>query len=524
MQEELELFEDCFGVDPGTFWELFEVDEDKSGIVDGVNILGRAVGPFFVVDGKSQNNRFYERKLWERVLKERKENMDRGQMLGTIGHQQPLDDNALLEGKVSHRINKLWIDEGKKLGMGEILILNTPAGRTLNAYLRGGVQFPVSSRGYGKYNGQMEDGTQVVDSDSYKLETFDFVRVPGIKNAIPRIVENLEDDDGDGLEGPDNTVVEENKESTPGAQEVVKEKKVFKMEDNNVLQKMTEEKIGLEQDLKRALESNTQMSETLDTMKARITDLEKVVEEYRNLGSIEDVAKVMDVTEGMLQNRPMEEADFQVLQETLAVYEELGTPDELEELFDKFEGFMNGYEELGSPDEVSEALDRSTEVVEAYQGLGTPDEVSEAFDGIQGFLGEMRDVGTIEEVNSCLELLENYAPFGSPAQLAKAFGMMEAVIENTRQTHLATESQTLAKEYDVDATVAESMVESMGSARAREVLGAINESRSVTKRYEVGEEDLSEGMVDDEGAKAGDEKSKVDSSGRATRLFETLSR
>lgn len=516
--QDLELFEDYFEVDPGTSWDIFEAEEDSTGLVDGVNILGRAVGPFFVVDGKSQNKRFYEKKLWDRVLKERKDLMERGQMLGTIGHSQPLDDNALLEGKVSHRVNKLWIDENKKLGMGEILILNTPAGRTLNAYLRGGVQFPVSSRGYGKYNGQMEDGTQVVDSDTYKLETFDFVRVPGVPNAIPKIVEHKEEDD-DGLE---DIHVDNLEEATQVAEK--EDKEVFTMANEKIdaLQKLTEEKVSLEQDLSRALESNSQMTDMIETLKARISDLEKTVEDYNNLGSIEDVARVMDVTEGMLQNRPMEEADFAAIQEQLSVYEEFGSPEELEEIFDKFDAFMENYSELGSPGEINEALDRSMELLEAYNELGTVEDIDEAFNGIQGFLGEMKQLGTLEEVEACLTLLEAYAPFGSPGQLETAFEMMNAVIENTRSQHLANESKTLAEEYNVDPTVAESMVESMGASKAREVLGAINESRSVTHRYEQGEENLNEGLVDDEGAVA--QKSKVDIDTRASRLFETLSR
>ena len=90
-----------------------------------------------LIDGKSQNNRFYERKLWDKVLKETSDYVNHGLMLGTIGHEQPIDDNAVREGKVSHRVSKLWIDDNKKLGMGEMLILNTPTGRTLNTMLRG---------------------------------------------------------------------------------------------------------------------------------------------------------------------------------------------------------------------------------------------------------------------------------------------------------------------------------------------------------------------------------------------------
>jgi len=539
----LELFEDCFQVDENPValqWEMSE-EEGTQEKVDGIGILGRAVGPFFVVDGKSQNNRFYEKKLWERVLGETQQTMSRGQMLGTIGHSQPLDDNALLTGQASHRVSKLWIDEGKKMGMGEVLILNTPAGRTLNAYLRGGVQFPVSSRGYGKYNGKMEDGTQIVDSDTYKLETFDFVRVPGIANAIPQIVENLEDYEDsieikpgisislDDIKQVFKDVLDENNavkiETKKGANEVLEVKKMAD-ENTQVLQKMTEEKIRLEEELQRALEDNSRLADTVEVLQSHAEELQNTVEEYRNLGSIEDLSHVMDVTESMLQNRPMEESDMIALVEQLEIYEELGTPEELEELFDKFEGFIDGYEELGTPDELHEALDRSIYMLEAYNELGTPDEVDEAFDSVESFMGEMAEIGTLEELDAVCNLLEAYQEFGTPTELAHAFEMMNAVVENTRSKHIAAESRALAAEYGVDSTVAEEMVESMGSARAHEILGAINESRTITSRYRV-EDRMNENAAPvNESAPSGSVSKTLfgGSESRATRLFDKMSR
>lgn len=493
--------------------------------------------------GKSQNNRFYEKRLWERVLGEAQQTMARGQMLGTIGHSQPLDDASLLSGQASHRVSKLWIDEGKKMGMGEVLILNTPAGRTLNAYLRGGVQFPVSSRGYGKYNGKMEDGTQIVDADTYKLETFDFVRVPGIANAIPQIVENLEDDTDSVEVKPGVTLSlddirqvfkdllnEENKntvelETKKSAKEVLGVKKM--PEDTQILQKMTEEKIRLEEELQRALEANSQLVDTVEALQAATEELQNTVEDYRSLGSIEDLSHVMDVTESILHNRPMEESDMIALVEQLEIYEELGTPEELEELFDKFEGFIDSYEELGSPDELHEALDRSVYMLEAYNELGTPDEIDEAFNSVESFMGEMAEIGTLEELDSVCDLLEAYQEFGTPTELAHAFEMMNAVVENTRAKHIQAESRALAAEFGVDASVAESIVESMGTARAHDVLGAINESRSITSRYRV-EDRMNENKTQslNENVPTGSVSKTLfgGTESRATRLFDKMSR
>ena len=536
--EGLELFEDTYEFNPESTssWEVFEAEKDDTGVVDGVSVLGRAVGPFFVVDGKSQNNRFYERKLWDRVLGEAGQTMSRGQMLGTIGHGQPLDDAALLEGKVSHRVSKLWIDESSKMGMGEVLILNTPAGRTLNSMLRGGVQFPVSSRGYGKYNGKMEDGTQVVDSDTYKLETFDFVRVPGIPNAIPQIVESTEEDGGsvegeasdmNALKDAIRDVLAENSTPEEEPTPVVKaeDKKVRIMEDQ-VLQKMTEEKIRLEEQLQQALDANKQLQETVEAQNAAIGELQTNMEEYRNLGSIEHLSQVMDVTESMLQNRPMEESDMAAIVEQLEIYEELGTPEEFEELFDKFEGCVDNYDGLGSPAELHEAMDRSTELLEAYNTLGTPGEIGETFDSIETYMHEQAELGTMEEMAAVCDLLEQYQQFGTPTELENAFAMMNAVVENTRAKHLEAETSSLADEYGVDASVAESMVESMGSARAREVLGAINESRSITTRYRV-EDRMNESADEPMNENVPSASSTIlnrEPSSRASRLFKEMSR
>ena len=562
----LQLFEDTYfspEEDLEMKWDISEADQDPTGVVDGISILGRAVGPFFVVDGESQNQRFYSRDLWERILKESQETIKKGAMLCTIGHGQPIDDAALLEGKVSHRISKLWIQEGKgkPIGMGEMLILNTPAGRTLNTYMRSGMELPVSSRGYGKYSGTTESGCRIVDSATYKLEGFDVVRVPGIPTAIPILVEARDKDEGVDGDDKDKTKKSksDDKKSTPpfiktdkdksadagaddekddkddkksekskdvekdsddkenkkgkdkddGANDDEKEeslrqvvvaqlkseevitkrsspqveqRKVYKMEDN-VLSKMTEEKIRLEENLRQALETNSRLQETISALKGQVDEYHTALTGYRQLGSTEDISRVMDVTETMLHNRPVEESDFVTLRETLDIYEELGTPEELEQLFDKFDAFMNQYEELGTPGDLNQALDSSAALLEGYSDLGSPTDINEAFDSVETFMGEMSELGTVAEIHGVCDLLEAYQEFGTPSELKRVFGMMNALVDNTTQSHIKNEGRTIAAEYGVDATIAESLVKSMGSVEARKTLGAINESRGVATRY-----------------------------------------
>ena len=166
----------------------FEVEESNGG---NRSIIGKVRGQFFVPDGYSRNKRYYPRELWEKVLndEELKEKLKNRRMIGTIGHSSPINDETIAEGKISHVVTKLWIDENGR-GMGEAEILNTPAGRILKTLLEAGVRLYVSSRAYGSYKGKDPKGEYPsLDPDSYILETFDFVYDPGFLQAKPELVE-----------------------------------------------------------------------------------------------------------------------------------------------------------------------------------------------------------------------------------------------------------------------------------------------------------------------------------------------
>jgi hypothetical protein len=153
----------------------------------GTTILARAHGPFFLVEAASRNKRYYKRELWEKAIEKNKPRLESRQMVGTIGHEQEINDIALRDGLVSHIVEKLWIDE-KGMGRGEITVINTDVGRRLNTYLRSGMKFPVSSRAFGEFvPEQMIGDAQVINPETFQLETFDFVRNPGVEVATPRL-------------------------------------------------------------------------------------------------------------------------------------------------------------------------------------------------------------------------------------------------------------------------------------------------------------------------------------------------
>jgi hypothetical protein len=307
---ELELFEDTFDATLTALperpkWEVYDtMHEDQ---VDGVHVLARVVGPFFAIDGRSQNNRYYSKQLWERVIKDDgvKDRLKRKKVFGTIGHDQDIDDKALREGKVSHVLSKMWIDEPSQVGMGEVYVLNTDTGRRLNTYLRAGAELPVSSRAYGKYRGKTSDGAQIVDEGSYKFETCDFVQLPGIAHAVPKLVENMQDDEevevqveaqpdpnGDAVSDEpvreETPVDEATEDAAPAPVEELENQEETWM-DAEVLTKLTEEKIRIETDLSRVMEERSQLTEQVSLLRSQNSMLAKQVQQYETFGTTDEL-------------------------------------------------------------------------------------------------------------------------------------------------------------------------------------------------------------------------------------------
>jgi hypothetical protein len=289
--------------------------------MDIVHVLARVVGPFFAIDGRSQNNRYYSKQLWERVIKDDgvKDRLRRKKVFGTIGHDQDIDDKALREGKVSHVLSKMWIDEPSQVGMGEVYVLNTDTGRRLNTYLRAGAELPVSSRAYGKYRGKTGDGAQIVDEGSYKFETFDFVQLPGIAHAVPKLVEEFDDEEvgevqvqeeaqpdpnGDAVSNEpvlDTGPVDEATEDTtlPPVQEVEHQEETWM--DAEVLTKLTEDKVRVETDLTRVMEERTQLTEQVGLLRSQNQMLAKQVQQYEAFGSTDELTELGRLSEGLTQ-------------------------------------------------------------------------------------------------------------------------------------------------------------------------------------------------------------------------------
>lgn len=412
---------------PSTSWKLDESKDDS--VVDGVNILARVQGPFFLVDGASRNGRYYSRDLWEKAIGSSKGIIENGQMLGTIGHETELDDTALMEGKVSHRVSKLWIDEENKIGMGEILVLNTSAGKELNAYLRGGVRFPVSSRATGEFLREKRDGAEVVDPSTYNLFGFDFVRNPGVEKAVPVLVESAE----------------------PQSKEP--ERDMAGEQVQTLLENLAAEKQSLQNDLDEALKSGKISSDKVIVLTAKVEESQQAI-----TAITADKAK----------------ADEAIVQmgERLKAYEALGTPEEINQALDKAGAIVGELKGLGSVADIKEGLQKANEF---FKANGSPVAITEALKQVS----EYKKLATVPELNKLIKVLEKYAELGSPAELEKVLGVLEAQQAELKKKETLSAAEAFAAKHGIAKTVAESLLSTMDQAAATTVVESLRATRNM---------------------------------------------
>lgn len=176
--------------------DVSRVDESAQSEVakSGGTILAIVKGQHFCPGKVSRNHRLYTEELWEAASKDEDviRKLKNGQMFGRVGHEAEITDEDIAEGKFSHITRNIdW-----KTGIAESVIYNTPMGQTLYTILRAGTTMYVSSRADGDYEGKDEDGNDILDPKTYKLERFDFVQDPGFLDAKPKMItESKKDED-----------------------------------------------------------------------------------------------------------------------------------------------------------------------------------------------------------------------------------------------------------------------------------------------------------------------------------------
>ena len=146
------------------------VKENKPLMVTGV--LQRA-------EAKNQNGRVYPKEVLAREVKQyMKGPVAENRAMGELDHPE---SSVINLQNVSHTVKKCWW-EGDDV-MGNVEILNTPAGNILKALFASGITVGISSRGIGSVSENIAEGTMTVEDD-FELLCWDFVSTPSTHGAF----------------------------------------------------------------------------------------------------------------------------------------------------------------------------------------------------------------------------------------------------------------------------------------------------------------------------------------------------
>jgi hypothetical protein len=427
---------------------------EASGEVDGKAVLAKVRGEFFFPDGTSRNNRHYPKPVWEKTLADEnvRERLMNKRMFGTISHDQALDDQALLDGKVSHIVTALRIENGK--GMGEAIIINTPAGRILDTVMRAGAKMFVSSRASGGYNGT-KDGVPIVDAETYNLETFDFVMEPGFLKANPKIVEALSKEDlkESGLEEGllDSKIPEtingdgvRNRRSTdqPG-NKIPGERNMDPKETKELVESLNGQVVA----------ANKRADEAVDALSKARGDL---VTANEAKGKLETDSKAM-------KEKDVKQLDqIKGLESSLKHLEGLGDPAKIAAAVKQADSFTTKLEKLLIKDfkTVGEQMEFAAKVVKEFGDYARIKRVYEVADGLAD---DLLALGSRKEIKAALE------------SSAKVYSLIKS-----RQ--IRERSARLANRYEVPASSVEALFKKGLSVReVKDTLKSLRESAGMSR-------------------------------------------
>lgn len=140
-------------------------------------------------DTPNRNGRRYGTPVWDKQFSEDSpfmKDISRGAVLGEIEH--PESGTTDLK-RVSHRMDKVYRNEGTKEIHADVTILKTPMGAILEELASIGYPLAMSSRGVGEVR-KGKDGIMDVDEDAFELKTFDFVYSPSVEQSELHVVED----------------------------------------------------------------------------------------------------------------------------------------------------------------------------------------------------------------------------------------------------------------------------------------------------------------------------------------------
>lgn len=412
--------------------------EEERRVVDGKHIIGRVVGPMFVPDGASRNDRWYPKELWENVLKdpEVQTRLESRLVFGSIGHDdQPFSDADLRNGLASHITTRLWIDENTGLGMGESLILGTQTGQTLLTTLKAGSKLHVSSRAFGEYKAnEYHDGMPVVDPDTYQFHCFDWVIDPGFLQARPTLKEKKEED----FQHKSSDM--ENKETFNEALSVLKEAKT--LAESKVVS-LTEENENLKQK-NEALRKEA--NRVIAGYRALLGDVNAVQEAIKKSGakSVSELAEAFKLPNAkelikFLSGKKMKLETLQGIESLISTKNE------------GMSSLANAHRLLKAKLEKKDAvINKAKALIESYQKYGS-----------------------LEELEDTYTVLEKYTTLGSIPDITRVLSICSEKYKKVRAREVNSIVEALAKKSGVEVETVASLIKKVGVTEARSILGQL---------------------------------------------------
>lgn len=443
-----------------TFTKVDDLCESDnfSSVIDGENIIGIVEGQFFQPDGMSRNKRWYSRELWDKALNSAdvKNRLLNRTMYGEIGHSDgPVTDMTLRDGNVSHIIIDLWIDE-KGRGMGKACILDTPKGRLLKTYLGAKSKLKVSTRGEGVYlDGELHDGCPVIDPDTYELQTVDFVLNPGFMETSAKLTTQRE-----SLKTPETEQVHETA--------TLKKEGENGMDAEKYIQKLEAKIEALE--AKNESLSNELKSKDNELLKFKFeesAEIKKISEAYAPFKKMGVSAKTLNETVKKVQDSLQKtKAQNAKLTEELKAYKDkcgtLKQVDEALEMSDKALSTIKAYQELGSVDEIKELFAKSEELIPQLENLSK--------------LAKYEELGSIEDLKTLAEKCEKSLP------KLKEFSVLESLVEEYKSLGSVEDIKGLATKCESFIPKLEKLKEAERLARnVKKIMPKLEEMKALEK-------------------------------------------
>lgn len=346
----------------------FIIIESTSGEVDGVHILAKVEGPAFFPETTSRNSVFYPLEAWESAISDPEfvARLSDRLVYGTIGHNAELSDDDIREGRFSHIVTRVWIDESN-VGRAEYLILNTNVGKILNTLLRSGSKLRVSTKAEGYFENGSNSKVKIVIPDSFKLERIDFVIDPGYREALPQVTESLSDDPK--LQSSNSTGVKMDDKVVSILEARVTELKTEHQSLQTQIQEANKTISSLNEAVavgKSELGNYTQLG-TFASVQEALSELAQ----YQRIGSVHEIHEALEQGQEVIDDMSGTITDLKdKLEDQPEEYQDLGTPGDIRTALDQAltaVDELQTYRELGSVEEISDLIAKTDEMAETME-------------------------------------------------------------------------------------------------------------------------------------------------------------